>query len=378
MRSQSSYLCSWSCLPARVHRHDRHLQEGALTRFPGALRVRGALARHRRTLAWLRCCRGWRPAPRCRPSKPRCTGRGRSVEPRATPFFAQEDHQCGPAALATVLASSGRCRPELPSWSPSRTAGREEPAGPSSRRGEGRRGRFLRTAADPGALGRGTGAAGPSWYCRTWHRCVSRWHYAVLVGLDAGTRRGDPAIGARHARTSCPGRVSTDSWKARRPMAVVVLEPGAFSGESRAAAFPRGDPGTSSGPGSSTRPPPRTPRPRCDRGKRWCISRSQTTPICGVTCGGGRVLRAALPSRLMTLRCATTWPRPARRRLVAAGRGRGADRRGAGPVARRLEGDAQRDIGRSQPPVQRNGTAPTGPASSGWRQRPGANRYHRR
>lgn len=32
---------------------------------------------------------------------------GEAVELTATPFFAQEDHQCGPAALATVLAADG-------------------------------------------------------------------------------------------------------------------------------------------------------------------------------------------------------------------------------------------------------------------------------
>lgn len=35
------------------------------------------------------------------------TTEGVAVELTATPFFAQEDHQCGPAALATVLVASG-------------------------------------------------------------------------------------------------------------------------------------------------------------------------------------------------------------------------------------------------------------------------------
>ena len=35
------------------------------------------------------------------------TAASRSIELDATPFFPQEDYQCGPAALATLLVASG-------------------------------------------------------------------------------------------------------------------------------------------------------------------------------------------------------------------------------------------------------------------------------
>lgn len=113
------------------------------------------------------------------------------VELAATPFFPQEDFQCGPAALATVLQSAGI--PRTPQdlveqvYLPARQ-GSLQPELLAAARRAGALPYVLR--GDPGDLLREVASGHPVVVLQNlrW-RWLPQWHYAVVVGHDlaAGT-----------------------------------------------------------------------------------------------------------------------------------------------------------------------------------------------
>ena len=201
-----------------------------MIRLPGASRVRGALAGQVRALAWLpllpwvAACSTLAPLDAALPP-----GAPRHVELVATPFFAQEDHQCGPAALATVLVSSGvpaapeELAPE--SYLPGREGSLQVELLAAARR----RGRLPYVLPpEPGALAAELAAGRPVLVLQNLGiDAYPRWHYAVLVGLDAGRDEAILRSGRRQREVMSWARFD-DSWRRGGRWAVVVLRPGDF------------------------------------------------------------------------------------------------------------------------------------------------------
>ena len=93
----------------RSRRRNRHLQEISLSFRPApSSRPRGRAA----PCGCSRCCSRWwlaacAGAPRLAGGR-RAVGTARRRRAHRTPFFPQTQHQCGPAALATLLGAAGR------------------------------------------------------------------------------------------------------------------------------------------------------------------------------------------------------------------------------------------------------------------------------
>jgi len=151
------------------------------------------------------------------------------VELTGTPFFPQEDHQCGPAALATVLAASGQ------HVSPDELA-REIylPARHGTLQAEllgGIRRRGLLAYVTPGrasAVFDEVAAGHPVLVLLNLGiKAYPIWHYAVVVGFD---RRHDDVIlrSGRTERATMSWWRFEGSWSRAGNWAVVVLAPGAM------------------------------------------------------------------------------------------------------------------------------------------------------
>jgi len=190
----------------------------------------GALTPCRRGLAWLApvvllaACSSVAPlATSLPPDSPS------RVELADTPFFAQEEHQCGPSALATVLASSGV--PTVPadlvpeSYLPGREGSLQIELLAAARR----RGRLPYVLpAEPGALAAELAAGRPVLVLQNLGiDAYPRWHYAVLVGLDAGRDEAILRSGRRQREVMSWARFD-DSWRRGGRWAIVVLRPGDF------------------------------------------------------------------------------------------------------------------------------------------------------
>jgi hypothetical protein len=154
------------------------------------------------------------------------------VELEGTPFFPQEQYQCGPAALATVLSASGATAtpeslvPEV--YLPGRQ-GSLQPELVAAARRHGRVPYLVPPVADAliAAVAGGLPVlvlqklgAGP----------VPGWHYAVLIGYDvprdrvvlrSGTERRSEMSAARFAAT----------WDRAGRWAMVALQPGVLPPE---------------------------------------------------------------------------------------------------------------------------------------------------
>jgi hypothetical protein len=154
-------------------------------------------------------------------------GQPGGIELVATPFFPQEDHQCGPAALATTLAAAGVViEPE--SLVPQVFLAGRQGSLQADLLGAARRHDRLPYPLQPGAgpLLAELAAGHPVLVLQNLAtRRFPQWHYAVLVGYDAdrGTailRSGrQPRVEMRWTRFMATLE-RADHWS------VLVLEPG--------------------------------------------------------------------------------------------------------------------------------------------------------
>ena len=153
-----------------------------------------------------------------------------AAELAQTPFFAQTAYQCGPAALATVLAASGL--PASPDdlgaavFLPARTGSLQIEMIAGARRQGAVATRLPRSLE---ALLREVHAGHPvvvlqnlglSWY--------PAWHYAVLVGYDLESGEVLLRSGATR-RQSLPMRTFEHTWTRAGSWAFVALRPGELS-----------------------------------------------------------------------------------------------------------------------------------------------------
>lgn len=152
-----------------------------------------------------------------------------SVELVDTPFFAQTEHHCGPAALATVLAAQGLdATPEaLAPWVyvPGREGSLQAEMLAAARRFD----RVpVRLGSDPqaliGALERGHPVLVlQNLGLRRW----PRWHYAVVIGYDPRERAFILRSGTTRREVLAERRFVA-SWERADRWAVVLAEPDAI------------------------------------------------------------------------------------------------------------------------------------------------------
>jgi tetratricopeptide (TPR) repeat protein len=151
----------------------------------------------------------------------------RSVELASTPFFPQEDFQCGPAALATLLVASGvdvlpaALAPEV--YLPERQGSLSLELVGAARR-HGRLPYVLATTADemveelkagrPVLVLQNLGATR-----------LPAWHYAVLIGYDADRNVAILRSG-RDERLEMKWQRFAGSWHRGGRFALTTLEPG--------------------------------------------------------------------------------------------------------------------------------------------------------
>jgi hypothetical protein len=160
-----------------------------------------------------------------------------TAELAATPFFAQTEYQCGPAALATVLAAAGvaadpaQLGDEV--FLPARTGTLQVEMIAGARR-HGTVATRLPTTLE--AVLREVQAGHPvvvllnlglSW--------APLWHYAVLVGYDLAGGRGVAAFGTTR-RAMLPLRTFEHTWTRAGAWAFVALPPGQWPATAQEAA----------------------------------------------------------------------------------------------------------------------------------------------
>jgi len=152
---------------------------------------------------------------------------GVAVELSDTPFFPQEDYQCGPAALATVLQAAGTAvRPATlldQVYVPARQGSLQVELQAATRRA----GRIpYHIAPDLGALRAELNARRPVLVLQNLGLgFMPAWHYAVVIGLDPATDRVILRSGTERRRLT-PAREFLRSWRLADGWALVVLRPG--------------------------------------------------------------------------------------------------------------------------------------------------------
>lgn len=169
-----------------------------------------------------------------------CAGRGPVLAPRlaqgaaapavelhAVPFFAQQDYQCGPAALATVLHHAGRAvRPEdltAQVYLPAKQGSLQLELIAASRR-HGR----VAYPIDPqlDALLAQLQAGHPVLVLQNLALALwPQWHYAVVIGYDPATDVVVLRSGIER-RLLMPARRFLATWRRADYWGLVVLEPG--------------------------------------------------------------------------------------------------------------------------------------------------------
>ena len=150
-----------------------------------------------------------------------------AVELDETPFFPQEDHQCGPASLATVLASAGvqTAPDELTRevYLPARQGSLQAELRAAVRR----RGLLAYVLPPEGSALFGQVAAGTPVLVllNLGVESYPIWHYAVVVGFD---RQRDEVIlrSGRTERASWSWRRFERGWRLADRWAMAVLTPG--------------------------------------------------------------------------------------------------------------------------------------------------------
>jgi len=150
-----------------------------------------------------------------------------SVELEQTPFFPQEDYQCGPAALATVLTYSGiEIAPEQlvdKVYIPGRR-GSLQVEMLAAARSLGRLPYVLEPAL--GSLMAELAAGRPVLVLQNLGLSFAPvWHYAVVAGYDAGSEEFILRSGITERRVISAGKFGR-SWAASDNWAMVVLHPG--------------------------------------------------------------------------------------------------------------------------------------------------------
>lgn len=183
-----------------------------------------ALAMSRLVPALLALLAGCTALPEARQALPPGAGR---IELAATPFFAQEEYQCGPAALSTVLAASG-LDVDL-----ARITGKVYvPARRGSLRAE-----LLAAARTEGripvpidgsleAVWRELENGRPVLVLQNLGvAALPRWHYAVVVGIDADSRHVVLRSGTDRRRVT-GADTFLRTWRRGDYWAIAVTRPG--------------------------------------------------------------------------------------------------------------------------------------------------------
>ena len=150
-----------------------------------------------------------------------------SVELAGTPFFPQEEFQCGPAALATVLAAAGAAVTPEELAPQVYLPGRHGSLQPELLAAARRHGRVpYPLAADPAAFLAEVAAGNPVLLLQNLgSRYLPAWHYAVLVGYDAAEDRAILRSGTVERLAMAWPRFVATTRRAGH-WGVVVLEPG--------------------------------------------------------------------------------------------------------------------------------------------------------
>jgi len=168
------------------------------------------------TLVGLSACAGRPPVEWALPS----------VELADVPFFPQEIHECGPAALATVLSASGQATtpevlvPEV--YVPGREGSLQVELIASARR-HGRVPYPLQ--GHPKALTAALQAGDPVLVLQNLRlKSWPQWHYAVVVGYEPATDRWLLRSG-RKKRQRMSSAVFLNSWDIAGRWAVVMADP---------------------------------------------------------------------------------------------------------------------------------------------------------
>lgn len=146
----------------------------------------------------------------------------------SVPFYAQEEYQCGPAALAMALSAAGlEVTPEELTpivYTPSRRGSLQPDMITAARR----HGRLAYVITGMRALLREVAAGHPVVVLQNlgvaW---APAWHYAVVIGYDVA---GDAVIlhSGLNARVRTPLRVFQSTWSRSEQWGLLVLAPGAL------------------------------------------------------------------------------------------------------------------------------------------------------
>jgi hypothetical protein len=153
----------------------------------------------------------------------------RAVDLARVPFFPQEDYQCGPAALATVMDyAGGTVRPEAlvdEVWLPSRHGSLQLEMLASPRRHGLVSYRLAPRYAD---LLREVAAGNPVLVLQDAGLVFPEWHYAVVNGFDYATGTIWLRSGVQ-MRQAMPFSYFERTWRASHYWAMVVTRPDAIA-----------------------------------------------------------------------------------------------------------------------------------------------------
>jgi hypothetical protein len=151
----------------------------------------------------------------------------RAIELEATPFFPQVEYQCGPAALATVLAASGvAVTPDdlVTKVFVPKLEGSLQTEMIAAARGYDRL--AYRVAPDMGALLATLADRQPVLVLQNLGvDAVPFWHYAVVVGFDAEREQVVLRSGTDRRRTMSARRFA-DTWRRAQYWGIAAVPPG--------------------------------------------------------------------------------------------------------------------------------------------------------
>jgi tetratricopeptide (TPR) repeat protein len=148
------------------------------------------------------------------------------VELTEAPFFAQDDYQCGPAALATVLSAAGVARTPDQLVDQVYLPQRQGSLQPEMMAAARRAGLLAYPLApDPQALLREVAAGHPVLVLQNLRWDIyPQWHYAVVIGYDRAADERYLRSGVQRRRVE-PGEEFERSWSRAGRWAFVALAP---------------------------------------------------------------------------------------------------------------------------------------------------------